>query len=1144
MSKTDELFPVVRDEIEFEKLLEQAQKALETYSGQYWTDRAEHDPGITLLEAMGYGVADLAYRQTRPLTDLLTPSPDEQVAGEGLFPAEFGPHQALTCGPISEADYRRALLDLHSTGDDSGYFFFRNARLVREPEAERYQYWYDPEYREYSFTEPATDVEPVRMTLLGNYHLYLLPSRETTQDPTAAQAALDDFLLNNRNLGESVSKIIWLQPEELAIELVVELEDNIGSNSNIAAILADIYLVAENYVTPAVSRYSTPELQAQGMRSEDINQGPWLQHGWIPQLPPPIDGTQPATVNLSGLVNALLEVAGVKSIRNLDATSNNSASSRWQWVASTPGVYPQLWGADPLTVLADGVTVQLLASGDVPLTAPKAEIEAELDKPVLIHNLPQVLPYGRWRNPGRCYPATDVVPPCYNLRVPATTTQQTQLHQFLLAFEQLLANGCQQQALLPALLAFKRQGDVVWGQQWPFADGSVSDNVHHTYRSALTTDLEQGSHNRDQELAITGFLLGYFNSLLAPDIFTQPADRFLASQQGFLSRQTELTYHRSNVRTDQVSSLQRRIAARLGLGGAEIFDDTTPLDELPFYLVEHRALMPLEPSALYDVPQTPVTAVESFINGHFLVLGCSDVSMLRAGQLIDILLGYTTPDVLRIRGQMVSQVDTVASTFTLDVSSSNLLERNLEEILSVLPENLAWQNSLVWLEDIDYPLTYTSDQNGIGANEYRLTCSPFPVMATAGDVLTLEYMLTPAAASRNTWSLTVVSVDRIANTLVVHNSNSTELPPLTKGFKWYFATSDYAVQDRFSLMTSVVFNQDLLLTLTSDPYSTEEWVREVILAEIPSHTGTLIHWKPAWEFNAVAAIYSRWQSHAMGMGDESYDLMYRLALGQLPDELLGIGSMYIATTDERDEVVGIDGTGWNDSAITENQLFFVPDVGTFELEVVTNYAVANGVDTNSVKASLKDPNGNVYPNMEVDFWADNGATIAASGTTGADGSVTVTLTSFTGGISTVTARFKGRVETVEVEFDAPLPINGTLEVNGHSFSTSSGFPTTGFTGSTFRLQFNDGDINDYNLRTDQQWVHVDSAGNVTFTGEATSETKTATIHLEAKDSSGSWYAWTFTLNSWFINHGVLGRTGMVPIPNAAALVTFYRQWLS
>ncbi|HED1254299.1 Ig-like domain-containing protein [Citrobacter amalonaticus] len=88
------------------------------------------------------------------------------------------------------------------------------------------------------------------------------------------------------------------------------------------------------------------------------------------------------------------------------------------------------------------------------------------------------------------------------------------------------------------------------------------------------------------------------------------------------------------------------------------------------------------------------------------------------------------------------------------------------------------------------------------------------------------------------------------------------------------------------------------------------------------------------------------------------------------------------------------------------------------LERVTNDAVANGSATNSVKATVTDANGNPLSGQTVNFSADNGATIAASGTTGDDGTVTMTLTSTVAGDSTVTASINGSSQSVSVTFVA------------------------------------------------------------------------------------------------------------------------------
>ncbi|WP_186371533.1 Ig-like domain-containing protein, partial [Yersinia alsatica] len=56
---------------------------------------------------------------------------------------------------------------------------------------------------------------------------------------------------------------------------------------------------------------------------------------------------------------------------------------------------------------------------------------------------------------------------------------------------------------------------------------------------------------------------------------------------------------------------------------------------------------------------------------------------------------------------------------------------------------------------------------------------------------------------------------------------------------------------------------------------------------------------------------------------------------------------------------------------------------------------------------------------------DNSGVIAASGTTGADGSVTLTLTNTKSGVTKVTANVNGNSQSVDVSF---IPNSGTATI--------------------------------------------------------------------------------------------------------------------
>ncbi|MDE9461883.1 hypothetical protein [Xenorhabdus bovienii] len=725
MSNQDALFHRVKDDIHFDTLLEQAHQVVEQQAGKLWSDTAEHDPGITLLEGLSYGVSDLAYRHTLPLTDLLTPAPDEQQGG--IFPAEFGPHNTLTCGPVTIDDYRKALLDLHSSDwpekdspRDEEDFLFRNVQLVREPTENRYTYWYDATKREYSFVKREGATE---FTLRGNYWLYLEPTRQTQENLATATRQLNDFLTKNRNIGESISQIIWSKPVDFPLSLEIELADDV---QDIAGIFAAVYSTAEQYLMPEAQRYRTETLQSAGMSNDEIFEGPRLEHGWIPELPAARDYTERLTLNLSRLVNKLLEIKGIQNVNRLrldngfnEELIEQVKGEAWSW-SIKKGYYPRLWGENPLGTLAkkNGGPLRVIAKGGISVSVSEEQIQSRLPRQSLIQNKPVVLAYGQHRNVGRYHPVSDTLPSCYGLQLDLTESEHAQrllsLHQFMLPFEQLLACGCQQIAMLPQLLAFQRKGYEVWGDQWPFKSGSVNDDAHKNYAPALKLLLKQIANDSDHELDIVNYLLGYFGTQRAPHTFTTPIEDFRAVQQGYLAQQPTLTYHRANIRIDQVSSLQKRIAARMGLGG-ELFKSKPDLSKLPFYLVEHRALLPIKPNE----EQTPDSVTEEQDrqrNRHYLVIEQAGIDgKLKQGQRIDLTVFEKRESRnirFMIRGQRVTKIE--QDKFWLDVSNNPQLEQDLKWVMiSAEEKQLTWQNSQFDFDKEQMPDSVKMDKDGL-----------------------------------------------------------------------------------------------------------------------------------------------------------------------------------------------------------------------------------------------------------------------------------------------------------------------------------------------------------------------------------------------------------------------------------------------
>ncbi|HBA9687784.1 TPA: hypothetical protein J1442_004859, partial [Escherichia coli] len=94
----------------------------------------------------------------------------------------------------------------------------------------------------------------------------------------------------------------------------------------------------------------------------------------------------------------------------------------------------------------------------------------------------------------------------------------------------------------------------------------------------------------------------------------------------------------------------------------------------------------------------------------------------------------------------------------------------------------------------------------------------------------------------------------------------------------------------------------------------------------------------------------------------------------------------------------------NNSTLSQN-VTFVADIRTAqiaELVVIKDGSEADGATANTLRARVTDAFGNALAGQTVSVLADNGATVASTVTTGQDGTVEISVTSQTAGISAVT----------------------------------------------------------------------------------------------------------------------------------------------
>ncbi len=878
----------------------------------------------------------------------------QKVKKENLFPESFGPHQALTCSPITVEDYRRALLDLRH--GRTNQFYFRNVQLKpiqgKDEDSNAYQYGYEPGARQFTFQPTGAGIE--KKVLLGDYLLYVELNRDVDQN--IAKLVLDQFLLEHRNLGEAIRFIQQQQPKSIfaPITATIEIEDSVD---DIAPILAQIYTLTENYLRPPAIRARAEDLIAQGWDKASIYQGPKLTHGWITQLPPERDYSQQYTFQFTPLVKMWKEVPGVRTIVAFDAGQKDKP---WELTVSA-GQYALAFSQTPLADLANGQYVAVHKRGRK-MTTTEESIRKALPVTDNIDEMPVTLPVGRYRDPQRYHPLSLRLPACYQLQKTDLDDKNKDdvslihLHQFLLAFEQQLANGCDQLARLPSLLSFVREEElsqdeetIVWGEQWPFDRTGIPNEapseIHGQYREALIDVNKKAASNTNKELEIIDYLLSYFGERRASRTISPPAKEdtwihdFLTVQRSYLQNITDLTYHRAAIRIDQISAVQRRIAARLGWEPKLFASNELDLAHLPFYIVERRALLPKKPNAVYDnlQPVVDLKELEPATTGKGgLVLTAKGKKLaLEPGQLIDFVIDGENGGIYP--ANCINVIDGVDVTF-LFADNENLKNHQQDLLNAQAEDKLQWQNSQVWLYEMKNPLQIVEQggaKNIVDAEEdtevsKTLYARYFPTSIQVGAQLIIENQPSEdlKQIQSNELTATVTEIDPLRGqvTAKMAQSNWGQIKSDEESkWSWSFINpQDRDIADHFSFMISVALNRDKLPA--GDIDATARWMETIISEEMPAYIVPCLHWMEQSVFDDFSLAYNRWQNGGQPLGDSSYRLLELLAMGQLKksSEILGIGNMCIATQDQHDQAEK-GGDQWDFGYISSNHLLYVPE---------------------------------------------------------------------------------------------------------------------------------------------------------------------------------------------------------------------------
>lgn len=966
----------VQEQIHFDTLWATVQAALAVYAGQRWSAHDEDDPGVTLLQAFAYGVSDISYRHTLPLTDLLTeeksPFPpatppsqsDEPITyldHDGIFAPEFGPEWALTSSPVTIDDYRRAILDL--TVD--GVFCFRDVQIAVMSDTESYQYHYNPNNYVFQFGggEEKHRVE-------GQYWLAvtLTPGVAASK----ATAVLDTYLKTHRNLCETEmvpQPFVTVDIQTPKVQLFLD-DDLPEGEAMVQAVTQALWAINQTLLPAPVREQAEPRL-ARGETAEQVYVGPRLEYGWLSPLPPmrPIKNGMLAASSVQGQV---LSSAGVGVVPEVNAVNwvnpadiqvpENKQVQLWvdtMGDLQSPGEYIQLYKRGQLVAKTLWEKEVITAYNLLNQTAPRATKDTA-----------RRLRNGRNRNPGFYRTVGASLPPVYGLQQAAEDFGQDNdaqhLMRFLRPFEQLLANRADQLKKLPRMLAFDgRVADAaLWGAaQWPresddlLALEQTQVLLKKSVRETLDNEVARQSQDNEKELAILDHLLGYFGERRATRALIVSADPknnetvFRHVQQGFLRQVTRLAYERASISISRVSALQRKVAARLGVGEA-LFDErlqaagaSFPKQALPFYMIEHQELLPQHPGTSSEVEgwpaaqtvSTPTVADDTLT----LTLAGAAVKNLKPGQLIE-LKGESSdgqlPTLAPLTAIVIHTVDPAAGKVSIQLGHHQT--RLGRSVLLLKNEEYAWywRVSQVWLKRVVYELSFLNKPDDKAETVTLKVAPSFPVELTPGERFALRprgrWLTWPTAADLTTNALKnlpdvvveVVEAEPLLGRVTVRWI-AASVPTITAGspltvspvrlgvtpdtsYQWGKLTdpeTPYAwampyTHDRFAFTLSIVLNRTWLKD-SQNPEALSQWIQDIVREEMPSHLKLQLHWLDEQDFSNFADKYREWQNDSRPVGDQSFELLRLLGIGDRPvDERAGIGFARIVNTAESNSI--------------------------------------------------------------------------------------------------------------------------------------------------------------------------------------------------------------------------------------------------
>lgn len=304
------------DDLNFDFLRKKGIEYIEALGSKYWTDYNTHDPGITMLEVLSYAITDLGMRINLPIEDILS---DTSNSLEGQF---FKASEILPNNPVTQNDYRKLFIDTKPE-------IIKNCWLKKYPK----KMFVNCKDGKLAYSIDLLGLDPAEYELyakeieIKGFYTVLVDVYDALECD-ADETEVSSFITNNieslifekyhnyRNLCEDLVEVIEVETQKIAVCAEIDIEPEADEE----LIYAKIQFKLDQYLSPSPHFFSLKQMFEKGYTSDDIFEGPLLEHGFIPEEELN-QSTLRTEVRLSDIIAIIMKIDGVKVIK--DITLNN-----------------------------------------------------------------------------------------------------------------------------------------------------------------------------------------------------------------------------------------------------------------------------------------------------------------------------------------------------------------------------------------------------------------------------------------------------------------------------------------------------------------------------------------------------------------------------------------------------------------------------------------------------------------------------------------------------------------------------------------------------------------------------------------------------------------------------------------------------